>query len=97
MLRECEGDGNSGVGDVGGVVVMSAGHEYVGVTRGSGIMSITDDVLWMSIVWGGVGDEGASKKQTTYNNTDYTTNIDTNTNTIDDAKIKTNMNTFTPP
>ena len=31
------------------------------------------------------------KKQTTYNNTDYTTNIDTNPNTIDDAKIKTNM------
>ena len=31
------------------------------------------------------------KKQTTYNNTDYTTNIDTNPNTIDDAKIKTHM------
>ena len=31
------------------------------------------------------------KKQTTYNNTDYTTDIDTNPNTIDDAKIKTNM------
>ena len=33
------------------------------------------------------------KKQTTYN-TEYTTDIDT---TIDDAKIKTNMNIFTPP
>ena len=31
------------------------------------------------------------KKQTTYNNTDYTTDIDTNPNTIDDDKIKTNM------
>ena len=31
------------------------------------------------------------QKQTTYNNTDYTTYIDTNPNTIDDAKIKTNM------
>ena len=31
------------------------------------------------------------KKQTTYNNTDYTTNIDTNPNTLDDAKIMKNM------
>ena len=31
------------------------------------------------------------KKQTTYNNTDYTTYIDTNPNTIDDSTIKTNM------
>ena len=30
------------------------------------------------------------KKQTTYNNTDYTTDIDTNPNTIDTTKIKTN-------
>ena len=34
MLRECdcEGDGNAGVGDVGGMVVVSAGH--VGNTHG---------------------------------------------------------------
>ena len=31
------------------------------------------------------------KKQTTYNNTDYNTNIDANPNTIDAAKIRTNM------
>ena len=29
MRRRCEGDGNAGVGDDGGVVVVSAGHEYV--------------------------------------------------------------------
>ena len=26
MMRECEGDGNAGVGDGGGVVMVSAGH-----------------------------------------------------------------------
>ena len=31
------------------------------------------------------------KKQTIYNNTDYTTDIDTNPKTIDDAKIKTTI------
>ena len=49
MLRKCESDGNVGV------VVVSAGH--VGRTRGSGIVSSTADVLWMSVVhgMGGVG------------------------------------------
>ena len=31
MVRECEGDVNAGVGDGGVVVVVSAGHECVGV------------------------------------------------------------------
>ena len=34
VLRECEGDGNSGVGSGGGVVAVSA---YMGGTRGSGV------------------------------------------------------------
>ena len=34
--------------DEGGVVAVSAEHEYVGGTRGSGIVSITADVLGMS-------------------------------------------------
>ena len=37
ILRECKGDGNAGVGDGGGVVVVSEGH--AGGTRGSGIVS----------------------------------------------------------
>ena len=45
MLRE--GDGNSDVGDRGGVVVVSAGH--VGGTRGSGLVSSAADVLEMSV------------------------------------------------
>ena len=46
MLRESEGDGK-----------VSAGHEYVGGTRGSGIVSSATDVLGMSVVCGmrGVG------------------------------------------
>ena len=47
--RECEGDGNAGVDDEGGVVVMSVGH--VGGTRGSDIVSSSTDVLGI----GGVG------------------------------------------
>ena len=47
LLRECDGDGNAGVGDIYEVVV-SAGH--VGGTRGSGIVSSAADVLWMSVV-----------------------------------------------
>ena len=43
MLRGCEGDGNAGVVDGGGVVVVSAG--YVGGTRGSYILYRTADVL----------------------------------------------------
>ena len=45
MVRECEGNGNAGVGDGGGVVVVSAGHERVGGTRGSGIVSSAAGVL----------------------------------------------------
>ena len=45
MLRECEGDNNAGVGDGGGVVVVSG-------TRGSCIVSRTADVLGMSMVRG---------------------------------------------
>ena len=39
------------------MVGMSAGHEYVGGTHGSGIVSSTADVLGMSVVRGmkGVG------------------------------------------
>ena len=69
MLRGCEGDGNAGVGDRGGVVVVSAGH--MGGTGGSGIVSSADDVLWMRggggvcemcmcLARGGVGGEGVS-------------------------------------
>ena len=53
MPRGCEGDG-------GGVGVMRAEHEYVGGTRGSGIVSNAADVLGMSVVRGmkGVGGVG---------------------------------------
>ena len=34
-MRGCS---NAGMGDGGGVVVVSAGHTYVGGTRGSGIV-----------------------------------------------------------
>ena len=51
----CEGDGNAGVGDGGGVVVVSAW--YVGRTRRSGMVSSAGDVLEMGLVCGmrGVG------------------------------------------
>ena len=54
-VRGCEVDGNAGVGDGGGVVVVSAGH--VGGTRDSGTVSIPADVLGTSVVRGmrGVG------------------------------------------
>ena len=52
MLRECEGDGNAGVGAGGCVVGMSARHEYVGGTHGSGIMPNIADVLGMKGVGG---------------------------------------------
>ena len=39
MLRECDGDGNTGVGAGGDVVAVSAGCEYMGGTRGSGFVS----------------------------------------------------------
>ena len=44
MLRKCEGDDNADVGDDEGVVGMCIGHEYVGGTRGSGIVSSSADV-----------------------------------------------------
>ena len=55
MLRECEGNVNAGVGDGGGVVVVSVGH--VDGTFGSGIVSSTTYRLGMSVVrgMGGVG------------------------------------------
>ena len=39
-------------------MVVSAGHEYVGGTHGSGIVSVAADVLWMSVVRGMRGDGG---------------------------------------
>ena len=45
----CEGDGNAGVGSVGGVVLVSA---CIGGTRGSGVLSSAGDVLEMSVVRG---------------------------------------------
>ena len=75
MLRECESDGNDGVGDEGGEVVVNAGH--VGDTHGSGIVSSAADIpamsvvrvmrgvgevceMCMSLARGGVGGEGVS-------------------------------------
>ena len=51
----CEVDGNAGVGEGYGLIVVSAGH--AGGTRGSGIVSSAADVFWMSVVHGmrGVG------------------------------------------
>ena len=46
----CEGDDNAGVGDGGGVVVVSVWH--VDSTCGSGIVSGAADVLGMSVVRG---------------------------------------------
>ena len=53
MLRECEGDGNTGV------VVGSAGH--VGGTRGSGIVSSPADMLGMSVCLARSGVEGEGR------------------------------------
>ena len=52
-----EVDGNAGVGEVGGVVVLSAWYEHVGGTHGLGIVSSAADVLGMNVVHGmrGVG------------------------------------------
>ena len=51
MPREFEGDG------ISAVVGMRAGHEYVGATHGSGIVSNAADVLEISVLRGmkGVG------------------------------------------
>ena len=40
-----DGDRKAGVGTWGGVVVVSAGCEYMGGSRGSGFVSAADDVL----------------------------------------------------
>ena len=50
MLRECEGDSNVGVEDGGGAV--TAVHEHVAGTRGSGIVFSAAHVLEMSLVRG---------------------------------------------
>ena len=69
MLITCEGDGNAGVVDAGGVVAISAVAEYVGGTRGSGAMDecgAWDERIWWSVwnvyVFGsvGVGGDGVS-------------------------------------
>ena len=44
------GDGNAGVCDGGGVVVVRTGH--VGGTHGSGILTSAAGVMWMSGVGG---------------------------------------------
>ena len=52
ILREYEDDAKAGVGDVGSVVAVSAGNEYVGGKRGSGILSSAAGVLERSMgVW----------------------------------------------
>ena len=48
-MRVCESDGTVDVGD-GDVVVVSAGHEYVGDTRSSDIVSSATYVLGISVV-----------------------------------------------
>ena len=76
MLRECEGDGNAGVGDGGGVW-MSSGHEYVCGTRSSDIVYNAANMLGMNVMKGvgrvdkmcmclargGVGGEGGVDKR----------------------------------
>ena len=52
VMSGYEGDGNAAVGDGGGVVGKSAGHEYVGGIRGSGIATNAADVLAMGMVRG---------------------------------------------
>ena len=52
MLRKCDGDGNANSGAGKGVVAVSAGHEYVGGTCGSVIVSSAAHVLGMSVVRG---------------------------------------------
>ena len=56
-LCGCEGDSNADVGDGGVVVEVNAGHEYVGGTRVSGIVSSAADELEMCVGRGmkGVG------------------------------------------
>ena len=61
ILRECEGDNNAGVGDGGFVFYVSISHEYVGGTRGSGIVHCVGYVLGMSVVRGMRGIGGLCK------------------------------------
>ena len=46
-LLVCEGDGSAGMGFGGGVVAVS---EYMGGTRGSGVLASAGDVLEISVV-----------------------------------------------
>ena len=47
MLIACESDSNAGEGYGGGVVAVSVGHDYVGGTRGSGIVSsLVGYIVW---------------------------------------------------
>ena len=55
MLRECQ---SARVTDEEGMVVLSAEQEYVGGTRGSGIVSIAADMLGMSVGRGIRGVDG---------------------------------------
>ena len=50
ILKECEGAGNADVGDGGSVTAVRVGYEYMGGTRGSGIVSNATDVLGMGVV-----------------------------------------------
>ena len=67
MLRECEGDVNAGMGDGGGVIVVSAGH--VGGTHGSVIVSSAAHLravggvceMCMCLAPSGVGGDGVSE------------------------------------
>ena len=69
MLRECEGYGNAGVGEGGGVVAVNAGCECMGGTRGKDIvleMRVLRGVrgvggvceIWICLARGGVGHVG---------------------------------------
>ena len=58
ILRYCEGDGNTGVGNGGCLVAVSAGCECMGDTRGSGVVSNAESVLDMSAVRGLRGVDG---------------------------------------
>ena len=51
-LRECAGNGNAGVGDGRGMIVVSTGYEYVGGTRGAGIVYSAADVVGINVVRG---------------------------------------------
>ena len=52
MLRDCDGAGNAGVGAGVSVFSVSAGCDYMGGTRGAGVVSNADDVLQVYAVRG---------------------------------------------